>query len=529
MSTKNTTKTITSAKEYYKYAYALYRARDRRFRDMLLDAQSIISPNEIIEIKRKLQKSRDNNQFGPNFYKQMEILSLDSPRFSSQYHNPTIKERLSDFKINKKRRLDIERYKLNTINPILEMDFKKSFKTVRRNMSYRSSFSIHNKLNEFFMDSRGGGMLTHEEDEFVQKVVDSIERYRESKHRGESNHYYKKSAQKRKREDVIKSHAEKKYPSYPSAEELINKIIDTVQNMTASDIKQATFGKDCNTNLKVVARESSKPTLDNTTNHNIDVSDLQEVSVLVKWVQQQGKNPITYEILDGDSIHKYNDRDLHDLISHDNSNSCHRYNGEYSRSPIYLLSHGVKVLRFNFNKNKFLRFYFIEMGKGIAQSDAYYFTTSGNAAVNGGNFTFPLLAKMSGIQTNNPFKASVESDGSSTVYINDFDTFIGLPKGSVELIPEDDEDEEDYCSSYTMCAYSGNEFIMEENFYNNCMEVLLHLEDELDIKIPNRLEFDEYVLYNNVRAWIDCLDIPEEKLKELGETRIDIMTRSLRR
>lgn len=496
---KNKVELITTPQQYYKYLDT-YNRMDKHFSATLRGYNPNNSINQEL-LERFIAISEISRQFSFEFYTR----SKESIRMKRQNHfrAKTLNERLIKFKADKQEKIQKIRHYENVTKKLQKLDPKTAFKVLYNRFSSGYGYSrreVENFLRrELLIEKSYDKFTSIELNNFIDIVSNMFVDYNKKMRMNAENDFKKKNELMRKKEMVKKSYAMKKLETAPAASEIIQKMIKVSEGLTTEIVKKHFFGNDCNINLKVVARESDKPTLDTTCNHNYTLNELQEISTLVKWIQQQ-KDPIKYEIMDHRNI---GDHDFFEKIAPDNGSSCHKEYGAYSESAPYLLENNVKVLRLIFDHNKFIRFYYIEFDKGIAQSDAYYFTASGKTAVNAGLMTFEMLAKLAQQVTNNPFRAYVESCGNDNIYINSFDTFVGYPQGSIELIADDDDEDS------LMCIYSGDVIDPDSDYYLNCQELLDSIESKMEITISNNDYSYDYVLEEYASDWLDDLDIIE--------------------
>lgn len=492
---KNKIELITSSQQYYKYLDTLNRM-DRHFSVQLRDYNSNNYINQKL-IENFIEISEISKQFSFDFYTK----SKESVRMKRQNHfrAATLNERLMSFKAEKAKKIQEIRHYKNVTQKLQKLDTKTAFKVVYRYFSNGYGYSsreIENFLRRELLTEKNIDKHTLIEiGNFINIVSDMYVNYNKKMRLNNESYYNKKNELMRKKEMVKKSYAMKKLETAPAANEIIQKMIKVAEGLTTEIVKKHFFGNDCNTNLKVVARESDKPTLDTTCNHHYTLNELQEISTLVKWLQKQ-KSPLKYEIMDYRNI---GDNDFFEKIAPDNGSSCHKEYGAYSESAPYLLENDVKVLRLIFDHNKFIRFYYIEFEKGIAQSDAYYFTASGKTAVNAGLMTFTMLAKLAQQVTNNPFRAYIESCGNDNIYINSFDTFVGYPQGSIELIADNDDS--------LMCIYSGDTIDPDSDYYLNCQDLLNSIESKFNITVSDDYYSENYVLEEHASDWLNDLNI----------------------
>ena len=491
---KNRIELITTPQQYYKYLDTFNRM-DRYFSVQLRSFNPNNSINQDL-MERFIEISEISKQFSFEFY----VRSKEAVRMKRQNHfrAKTLNERLDRFKADKQEKIQEIRHYKNVTEKLQKLDPKTAFKVVYSRFSSGYGYSrreVENFLRRELLTENNDKLSSIELNDFIDVVTNMFVDYNKKMILNDENDFKKKNELMIKKQQVKKSYAMKKLETAPAASEIIQKMIKVAEGLTTEIVKKHFFGNDCNTNLKVVARESNKETLDTTCNHNYTLNELQEISTLVKWLQKQ-KSPLKYEIMDYRNI---GDNDFFEKIAPSNGSSCHKEYGAYGESAPYLLENNVKVLRLIFDHNKFIRFYYIEFDKGIAQSDAYYFTASGKTAVNAGLLTFTMLAKLAQQVTNNPFRAYVESCGNDNIYINSFDTFVGYPQGSVELIADNDEG--------LMCIYSEDVIDPDSDYYLNCQELLDSIESKMEITISNNDYSYDYVLEEYAYDWLDDLGI----------------------
>lgn len=490
-------KLIETPQQYYSYLDTINRMK-RHFSPELRGYNPLNSINQEL-MECFIDISEISKQFSPEFYQN----SKESVRMKRQNHfrADNLTNRLLRFKKEKREKLQKMRHRKNITKKLQKMDHKIAFKVLYNNFSSSFGYS-HREIERFLVkelitesNEKHVSIDSIELNGFIDTMVNMFIDYIRKMIQNAELNFKKKNELMRKKELLKKDHAMKKLETAPNATEIIQKMIKAAESLTTETVKKHFFGSDCNPNLKVVARESDKPTLDTTCKHNYSLNELQEISTLVKWLQKQ-KSPIKHEIMNHSNI---GDGDFFEKIAPDNGNSCHKEYGAYSESAPFLLENDVKVLRLIFDHNKFIRFYYIEYDKGVAQSDAYYFTASGKTAVNGGLMTFTMLAKLANQATNNPFNAYIESNGNDEIYINSFETFIGYPEGNKELIADND--------NYLSCIYSDDAINPDSDYYLNCQDLLDSIDSNLNLTVSNDDYSECYVLESNASDWLDELDI----------------------
>lgn len=488
---------IKSPQQYYSYLDTTNRMK-RHFSPELRGYNPLNSINQEL-MERFIEISEISKQFSSNFY----LRTKESVRMKRQneFRAENLNERLKKFKAEKQEKIQKIRHHENITKKLQKMDQKLAFKVLYSKFSSGYGWSRRD-IERFLVkelitknNEKHIAIDSIEVNGFIDTMVNIFIDYSRKMSQNAELNFKKRNELERKKELVKKAYATKKLETAPSGNEIIQKMIKVAESLTTETVKKHFFGSDCNPNLKVVARESDKPTLDSTCNHNYSLNELQEISTLVKWLQKQ-KSPLKHEIMDYSNI---GDGDFFERIAPDNGSSCHKEYGAYSESAPFLLDNGVKVLRLIFDHNKFIRFYYLEMNKGVAQSDAYYFTASGKTAVNAGLMTFTMLAELANQATNNPFNAYIESNGNDEIYINSFETFVGYPEGNIELIADND--------NYLSCIYSEDAINPDSDYYLNCQELLDSIDSNLNLTISSDDYSESYVLESNASAWLDELDI----------------------
>ena len=499
----NKVELVTNARMFYRYTSTV--KRSRRHSSYHLDSLHINNLNTIELMQLYLEVAELSGVVSRDSIRLIRNLDMEPNFFTSEND---LDWRLVKFKAKKRDELKKARHSKNVIEPLKELDTRIGFNILLRNFNNHGSYGLVQTIDELIYEETDDSTKRAIKYKYAKTIAYMLKKYRERMDLNTRIQFDKTRELDRKKQAIKEKHAMKKNAKAPNAAQLIQKIVEVAQSLDTATLKRHVFGNDCDTNLKVVAREGKKATLDNTTNHKLRLSELQELSVLVKWIQTQGDTPIEFDIIDS-----YHD-DIHDYISPEQSNSCHKRYGGYSDSPQYLLDNGVKVLRLMFTDNKFIRFYYIEMDKGIAQSDAYYFSASGKSAVSSGTLTFKLLAQLAGIETDNPFNANVYSENSDSVYINEFETFIGLPQGTVHLEPENENMDK-------LCVYSEEYINVDSQYYHNCYEVIETLADNFNISLGDYYnDYEDYhiVSENYVNEWLDSIGVIEYINEQITDT-----------